>query len=236
MFRVLSFFWSAQIHSKVFPNLRRAYLKGEANPFSTFCWSTSQTPSDFIRSPFVFIPLCLIENGKTLFYPLGPSLPLSLLSFPFLQSSPGPANHFPLSFWPANATGPARSARSLPRVFSPRPARAAPRLGPAAPLAQTASPRPQPPRLASLPWPNSPRRRGPAPARLPSAQPRGPGGASAPARNPSALLASPQARRRRLMWRSHAPLPRRPYPRPRIGRRVSQPSHQRHGRQDRLEP
>ena len=61
-----------------------------------------------------------------------------------------------------------------------------------------------------------------------------PGPRPLPPWNPSALPASPQARR--LMWRSHATLPRRPYPRPRISRRVSRPSHQRHGHRDSLEP
>ena len=133
---VLSFFWSAQFRSKVFPNLRGAYLKGEANPFSTFCWSTSQTPSDFIRSPFVFLPLCLIKNGEPLSFPLGRiSLLLSIL---FSSSSPASSLPQPiprtrsarlvsLHPWPSSAAHPP----------GPTCARQGPGRGPRAPCAPT---------------------------------------------------------------------------------------------------
>ena len=145
--------------------------KANRIPSQLFCWSTSQTPLDFIRSPFessptpfIFIPLCLIKNGKPPFYSRGPNLSSSIHSFLFLQPSQLPALAHPThqarpAFSPSPSgllTPPAQPGRPASLRLPPLPCLASaqvatPRAAPALSstlVSRGAHPSTQPPPLA----------------------------------------------------------------------------------------
>ena len=87
--------------------------KAKRIPSQLFVGVRLKTPLDFIRSPFVFIPLCLIKNGKPLSIPLGQIY--LLLSILFSSSSPASSLPQPIPR--------TRSARLVPLHLRPKSSR-----------------------------------------------------------------------------------------------------------------